>query len=134
MKYTFADTSFYQALVNPSDAWHVVALELSKMCFGSTVTSEYVLLELGALMARGTLRPLFVDLVQQLRADPENEIVAASSGLFEAGLDLFGRRPDKNWSLTDCISFSLMEQRGINAVLTFDRHFSQAGFNSLQPR
>jgi hypothetical protein len=44
---------------------------------------------------------------------------------------LLKSRPDKNWSLTDCISFVVMQGRGIKAAFTADRHFEQAGFECL---
>jgi uncharacterized protein len=44
---------------------------------------------------------------------------------------LYGRRPDKAWSLTDCISFEVMTERGITEALTSDHHFMQAGFQAL---
>jgi hypothetical protein len=37
-------------------------------------------------------------------------------------------RPDKEWSLTDCISFVAMNERNITDALTSDHHFEQAGF------
>ncbi len=51
--------------------------------------------------------------------------------LFEVGIDLYAHRPDKGWSLTDCISFVTMERMGIEEALTVDRHFEQAGFRPL---
>jgi predicted nucleic acid-binding protein len=44
---------------------------------------------------------------------------------------LYVNRPDKQWSLTDCISFVVMEREGIADALTGDKHFEQAGFNVL---
>lgn len=107
MKRVFVDTSFYQALLNPKDAWHSAALEFSSKYRGEMLTTEYVLFELGALMARGLLRQLFVDLVGSLRSDPRTQILAASSEAFDEGLRLFRERLDKDWSLTDCVSFAL---------------------------
>jgi predicted nucleic acid-binding protein len=46
-------------------------------------------------------------------------------------LDLYASRFDKAWSLTDCISFVVMEQQGIREALTGDHHFEQAGFVAL---
>ena len=46
----------------------------------------------------------------------------------EEGLGLYESRPDKEWSLTDCISFVVMKKEGIVEALTEDRHFEQAGF------
>ena len=55
----------------------------------------------------------------------------ASPRLFAAGLDLYRNRPDKAWSLTDCISFVVMRERSITEALAYDRHFEQAGFRAL---
>jgi uncharacterized protein len=46
-------------------------------------------------------------------------------------LDLYRDRPDKAWSLTDCISFVVMADKGIRDALTADHHFEQAGFVAL---
>ena len=51
--------------------------------------------------------------------------------LFDEGFDLYCRRPDKDWSLTDCVSFVVMQQRGLREAFTADRHFEQAGFVAL---
>ena len=49
----------------------------------------------------------------------------------DAGLALYANRTDKDWSLTDCISFVVMNERGITDALTGDHHFEQAGFAAL---
>ena len=51
--------------------------------------------------------------------------------LFDAGVALYHSRTDKDWSLTDCISFVVMSQHGITGALTGDHHFEQAGFKVL---
>jgi len=38
---------------------------------------------------------------------------------------------DKEYSLTDCISFSVMKNIGINTAFAFDKHFAQAGFKKV---
>jgi hypothetical protein len=68
----------------------------------------------------------------ELVNNDENWIVIETSHeLFEQGVALFSQRPDKSWSLTDCISFVVMEQHGLSEALTADRHFEQAGFVPL---
>ena len=67
----------------------------------------------------------------KLRANPNITITAASAELFERGCRLYADRPDKDWSLTDCISFVVMEEKAITEALTADHHFEQAGFNAL---
>lgn len=131
MSAVFVDTSFYQALLNPRDRWHRAALEFSRAYRGSMVTSEYVLCELGALMSRPQLRPLFRVFVGALETSGPVELIAGSTEHFRAGMGLFSNRPDKEWSLTDCISFTIMEGRGIVEALAFDHHFEQAGFRLL---
>jgi predicted nucleic acid-binding protein len=131
MKSVFADTSFYLAVVNPKDALHARAMKVSSKFRGRVVTTHYVLMELGNALSRAEHRAGFVALVRQLRGDPDTIIVPASDDLFNQGLDLFAHRIDKDWSLTDCISFEVMNQRRIAEALTEDHHFTQAGFRAL---
>ena len=76
-------------------------------------------------------RPQFARLLSLLRDQPDVEIVPASSELFRQGCELHAQRHDKEWSLTDCTSFTVMKQRGAVQALTSDRHFAQAGFQVL---
>jgi predicted nucleic acid-binding protein len=66
-----------------------------------------------------------------LRANPDVSVIACTEQLFQEGLDLYERRPDKDWSLTDCISFVVMKKAGISDALTGDHHFEQAGFTAI---
>lgn len=127
----FADTFFYLAVLNARDATHNRARSLSGKLRGGIITTEFVLLELGDGMIRPPARQTFVSLCDSLRRDPEVEIVPASTELWGAGFDLYADRPDKEWSLTDCISFVVMKDRGITEALTGDHHFEQAGFKAL---
>jgi predicted nucleic acid-binding protein len=63
---------------------------------------------------------------------PNNiHVVSVDTRLFEDGLSLYQSRPDKTWGLNDCISFVVMNERGLTDALTSDRHFVQAGFRAL---
>ena len=131
MQPAFTDTSFYLALLNTRDAWHAKALDLSARLLCPVVTSQWILVELGGALNRGTNRSLFVRLLAGLQSDPDTTIVPASTALFERGLNLFSNRADKEWSLTDCISFIIMHDQTLTDALTTDHHFEQAGFNVL---
>jgi predicted nucleic acid-binding protein len=131
MKPILADTSYFVAVCGPSDQFHTLAVELSANLLSGIITTEYVLVETGGLLLRPEDRPAFVNLVRDLESDPAVTIVAASKALFQAGFDLFTRRPDKKWSLVDCISFVVMKQRRLKEALTTDQHFQQAGFRAL---
>lgn len=95
------------------------------------VTTEFVLLDVANFCLSGGQRAVFLRLVANLRRAPAVEIVPASAGDFQRGIDLFAARSDKGWSLTDCISFAVMQERGLTEALTADEHFEQAGFRAL---
>jgi len=65
-----------------------------------------------------------------------SEILASWSfrravNLYLAGLALYRARPDKGYSLTDCISIQTMRREGLTDALTNDRHFEQEGVRAL---
>jgi predicted nucleic acid-binding protein len=130
----FADTSFILALLNPNDQWHSLAKTAAAELDESVITSHWVLVELGDALSFGLNRALFLEFVDRLSGEPQWEVIQPSKEWYEGGLDLFRERRDKNWSLTDCISFTVMQKRGVTDALTNDRHFEQAGFRVLMKR
>jgi predicted nucleic acid-binding protein len=132
MTAVFADSFYYFALVDPKDPARERAVERSRTDARRVVTTQWVLTEVGDGLARSAVgRDVFVRLVQDMQSQPDVHIVSYSDELFAAGIDLYARRPDKEWSLTDCVSFVVMEREGITDALTGDRHFEQAGFVAL---
>ena len=97
------------------------------------ITSEWVLTELLNSYAEGKpkLRTGASNMVAALRASTNVVIIPQTSSGFTAALQLYSDRTDKGWSLTDCSSFLIMRQYGIDAALTCDKHFEQAGFSAL---
>lgn len=130
MSAVFADTFFYLALLRGDDAAHDRAVAGSRVN-RTIVTTEFILLELGNACARAADHADFLALVEGMRASPRCRIVPLDSALFNRGLERMAARSDKDWSLTDCISFVVMEQEGIVDALTADTHFEQAGFRAL---
>lgn len=128
MKEIFADTFYFLALVNPSDQAHARADEAANDPSWRMVTTAFVLAEVGDGLSERENRLLFLELLDLLNADRAAVIVPSTQELFNAGVTLYRARPDKDWSLTDCISFVVMEERGIGEALTGDHHFEQAGF------
>ena len=130
----FLDTSYLIALLNSSDQDHLQAtalqVELSTQKIHK-VTTEYVLLELGDGLSRLRFRHLASQLISLIYRDSSFEIVPSSSQLFAKGLALFRQRSDKEWGLTDCISFEIMQEFSLEVALTADRHFQQAGFRAI---
>src|SRR5439155_19292118 len=97
----------------------------------SLVTTRFVLIEIADAFARAADRQRAIDLIDALEGDPQVRIVPADETLVREGYDFYCERPDKDWSLTDCISFVVMQREGITEALTGDRHFEQAGFVAL---
>ena len=131
MKALFADTSFFVAFLHADDVDHDVAHEYMANHQGEIVTSDWVLVELGNFLSRRARRTHFQPFVADLSADPRFVIIGAGRDDFESGLKLYHQRTDKHWSMTDCISFKLMDRDGFTDALTSDHHFEQAGFRVL---
>jgi predicted nucleic acid-binding protein len=131
MRAVFADTFYYAALLSPKDVSHEAAVLWGSDCRGPRVTTEFVLVELANAYSNPAVREVFRVFLEELQADPDAILVPASTELFREGLELFLDRPDKEWSLTDCISFVVMKKRGLKDALTADHHFDQAGFKAL---
>ena len=127
----FADSFFYFAVMNPKDLSHAEALRLSRGVRGRIVTTAFVLTEVADGMSRPPARQAYLRLAALLEADPNVHIVPPSEALFRKGASLYAARPDKSWSLTDCISFVVMDDLGLAEALTADHHFEQAGFVAL---
>ena len=117
--------------MNKDDAAHGRAIAASEASRGRFVTTSWVLTEVADALCAPPHRLGFTSLLALLRADPFTEIVPADESLFNRGVELYSRRPDKAWSLTDCISFVVMADRDLVEALTGDRHFEQAGFRAL---
>jgi predicted nucleic acid-binding protein len=131
MNVIFADTFYFLALVNPRDAAHQKALDASERLPGPLVTTDWVLTEIADAFSHPKDRLKFLTLLDRLRGNPDMTIVPSSEELFQRGIDFYRRRPDKDWPLTDCISFVVMKDQGISEALTGDQHFQQAGFKAL---
>ena len=77
------------------------------------------------------MRQQAVDVVRSIYESPSVEVIAQSRQTFFDGLSRYARRPDKAYSLQDCVSMNVMERMGIDGALTNDRHFEQEGFRLL---
>jgi predicted nucleic acid-binding protein len=128
---TFIDSGYLIALLNPRDEFHSRALAWSASIAERLIVTEYVIVETVNFFSKPINRPKAHAMVTRLRDEAKFEIVPASSELFGAGLLLHGNRADKEWSLTDCISFVAMKRRSLVRALAYDQHFEQAGFEAL---
>lgn len=130
----FLDTAYAIALSSPDDDYHDLAAVLAKQIKSTRtrlVTTRAVMLEIGNSLSKQCFRHVANRLLNALESDPNVEIVPLSERLYRQAVRLYQQRPDKEWGLTDCTSFVVMQERGIHEALTMDDHFRQAGFRAL---
>lgn len=128
---TFVDTGYWIALLDDRDELHARALALASATAGPMVSTELVLVEtVNYLTARMSRERLHL-LLDGVMAAGTVEFVATSPERLQQGLALHRSRPDKEWSLTDCVSFVVMKERAISEALAYDHHYEQAGFVAL---
>jgi predicted nucleic acid-binding protein len=134
MRRSFADAVYWVALAHRKDQWHHREVEVSRQLGPFVlVTTEEVLGEfLNHFSSYGPeLRIRVARTIRDLEDDPGVQIIPQSHQTFLDGLALYESRPDKEYSLIDCISMQAMRQEGITEVLTHDKHFAQEGFRIL---
>lgn len=83
------------------------------------------------MLAGSRARRTCAAFLRELGTASDTRITPDSLALFQRGLAFYEERPDKAWSLTDCISFLVMSDEGMSEALTGDHHFEQAGFTRL---
>ncbi len=134
MSDVFADTGYWVALEDPRDRLHEKALALTRALGPRRiVTTQMVLVEmLNIFGSRGERqRSLAYGVVERAARSQNVEVTPQTDAQFRAAVERYGSRPDQTWSLTDCASFLVMEERGISEALAHDRDFVQAGFVAL---
>jgi len=134
MKQVFADTNYWVAVLDPRDAHHALAEDVSnRLGPCRVVTSEFVLLEMMKLLVRGGLhlKKIAYDAIRRLKDDPNVEVVPATALLFREACEVYVGHADKEWDGIDSASYHIMKQKGITEALTFDHHFEEMGFRAL---
>jgi predicted nucleic acid-binding protein len=131
MKQVFADAFYYIALLNPSDRFHFATVQAAQNLTFTLVTTSWVLVEVADALSAPTVRDRTHRFLRHVLDDPGTLVIKDHQPWYDRGMDLYGERLDKSWSLTDCISFAVMTEKGISDALTGDHHFVQAGFQIL---
>jgi len=133
VKAVFADTFYCVALTNPDDSRYHDAKAFDGILSSATIfTTDEVLAEFLTYFAAGLWqRRRAPGTVREILNDPDVRVIPQSRDSFLAGLELSASRPDKDYSLTGCISMQAMRREGLTEVLTDDRHFEQEGSRAL---
>lgn len=125
------DTAFVLALINRRDQYHRQALELADKFEGHPLlVTDAVIPEISSALAR-SYKQEAIKIIEEFLTSEEVEVVHLSPQLFHQAFAMYKKYQDKEWSLVDCVSFVVMADRGVGRALTFDRHFTQAGFQAL---
>lgn len=124
----FLDTAYAIALSSANDHFHQRALLLADQLEAAEtrlVTTHAVLLEIGNALSKQRYRSAAIQLLDALEADPKVEIISLSAELYTRALQMYRERPDKEWGLTNCVSFIIMQDRGISEALPLTNIFSR---------
>ena len=128
----FLDTSYAIALVVNNDINHANAGALAKKLFQErtqTITTELILIEIADSLSKISFRHEAIGTTNKLRQ--LTQVIEVEKSFLQQAWSLYKNRLDKEWSMTDCYSFVVMEKYGIKQALTTDKHFEQAGFEIL---
>lgn len=127
----FVDTAYFIARANARDALQARAVAWDRSAGRQLLVTEYVLWEVVNHFSSRATRSKGHLIVSYVRQSDDYTVVPASPNWFERGMQLHAQRLDKEWSLTDCVSFVVMRDQGLTEALTSDHHFEQAGFGAL---
>ena len=131
MNVVFADAFYFVARLNRRDQHHERVVAFSREFRSNILTTDWVLMEVADALAKSECRSRIRDFILHLRQSQGCEVVSASRETLDRALELFHQHADKEWTLTDCVSFVVMRERGVTSALTEDHHFEQAGFSVL---
>ena len=134
MRKVFADTAYWVAIVKPDDPSGKEARKVSETLRNARiVTTDEVLAEFLTALSRAgaTMRAEASEMVRRILRNPNVTVMPQTRQSFLDGLELYEKRKDKSYSLTDCISMNAMRSEGITEVLTTDTHFEQESLTRL---
>ena len=134
MRRVFADAVYWIAVANRKDHWHAKVVQTMRSLGPvSLLTTDEVLDEfLTHCSGHGpAMRGVAASTVRKALSNPLVTVLPQSHQSFLSGLALYEARPDKDYSLTDCITTETMRAEGISEILTHDNHFTQEGFTIL---
>ncbi len=127
----FVDTGGWFALIWEKDIHHGKTIKFVAENRPILITTDYVMDETVTLLQSRVGHAYSLRFLDMLHKSPNTRLIFLSEEHIAETIELFRGRPDKGWSFTDCSSFVLMKKQGIRTALAFDRHFQQAGFETI---
>lgn len=134
MKSLFVDAGYLIALEASDDQHHKDATQhwrKLRKSLPALLTTSYVFDEVVTFFNNRRRHDKAAEVGNRLIESPSIELIHVDKEVFYEAWKYLQQHDDKAYSLTDCVSFVVMKQRRVNTALTFDRHFKQAGFETL---
>lgn len=134
MKRLFVDTAGWMAMADANDPRHPSSLQVRDRWLeqaGILVTSNYVIDETLTLIRMRLGIAAAEKWWELISQSPRCGIEWITHDRQEKAIRCFFKWRDQSFSFTDCTSFVVMRELGIDTALTADHHFRTAGFDIL---
>lgn len=129
-RWVFVDTSAFAAFYLDREQHHREATATAAMLARQgrdMLTTNCVAIETHAFILSRAGRSAAREAL--LEIDTAIAVVRASEADEAAGRAILDQYADKDFSLTDAISFAVMDRLGLRMAFAFDRHFAQYGLD-----
>ncbi len=130
----FVDSFGWISLINKSDNYHQLSANLMKDLLkhqSKLITTDYILIETINALSKVQFRQAVIEFVNRIESSQSVTIIKITDKIYRSAWELYKQRTDKEWGITDCTCFEVMEMFNLKKAFTKDRHFEQAGFNIL---
>ena len=124
----FVDTGAFIALTDADDENHRAAAAFYRNARekgARFITTNFVVCETMNYLRARISHHIAVLFRENLKKSGLIEIVAVTPSVEDAAFIIFKQYADKDFSFTDCTSFSTMRSLKLKTAFAFDRHFEQ---------
>ena len=89
--------------------------------------TDAILFEVGNTFSKVN-KKLGAGFIESCYEEGDTHLIHTDPDLFSQAISLYTQYFDKDWSLTDCLSFAVMKKEDIEGAYSSDHHVEQAGF------
>ena len=128
----FVDSFAWIVAINKSDNYHRASIKAVERLLKKKlklITTNYVVVETINALSKAEYRKAVIAFIDKLEKSPSVEIFKITDEIYKSAWTLYQNRMDKDWGITDCTSFEVMQTLDIKVAFTNDKHFEQAGYS-----